>query len=253
MPILRKLPWIYASLVIWGALAEHTSIWISALASVTLLLLVILRRPHRAVAFALAAFVFVVHVRWCLLDWVMVDGQSMQPTLQPYDVALVRKEGGIFPPVTPFLHSGRLTRISLPALNRGDLVVVRYPGLDGPLPSRIVKRVAALPGDTYEFKDSQFFVNGALQRRAIETSPERLQSPPVNPPEEVRSLGTLAEYSAAHGAPPRGVVPEGAVFLLGDNAAHSRDSRSIGFVPISLIEGRLLDLDFGGRRVPDAQ
>jgi signal peptidase I len=252
MPLLQKLPWIYACLVIWGALADYTSILISGMAALTALLVAVPRRPHRAVAIAFTIFVLVVHLRWCLLDWVMVDGHSMQPALQPYDVALVQKQG-VLPPVTPFLHQEKLARITTPDLRRGDIVVVRYSGLDGPLPSRIVKRVAALAGDNYEFKDNQFFVNGTLERQGIRTAPERLQSAPARPSKAVTALGTLAEYAAAHGCPPRGTVPAGSVLLLGDNAAESRDSRSIGFVPVSFIEGRVIHLSPGGRNVPDAQ
>lgn len=232
-------------------MAEFASLVVSGAVAMAGLAVVLFRRPNRPFALGLLVLVLVVHLRWCLLDWVIVDGPSMKPALSPGSIAFVRK-GGVFPPVTPFLHRSQLRRLFPLRLNRGAAVVVRYPGLDGEYTSRLVKRIAALPGDDYEFKDNAFFLNGRKAIEGIEASPTRIQPPPSVPPASVVELGPLAEYAAAHGAPPRGTVPANSVLILGDNAGESRDSRSIGFVPLTMIEGEVIG-EPGGVHVPNAQ
>lgn len=68
-----------------------------------------------------------------------------------------------------------------------------------------VKRVIGLPGDTLEFKDGHVWRNG-----------KELEEPYTKEP--------TMQYSQT--APV--VVPEGHVFVMGDNRNHSSDSRFIG-------------------------
>ncbi len=86
-------------------------------------------------------------------------------------------------------------------VQRGDIVEFRFPlGTSG----RAIKRVVALGGDTVTFTDHALIVNG--HKRAITGSPV---------PGRTQTLA----------------VPPGAVFLVGDNAGVSIDSRSFGAVP----------------------
>lgn len=247
---LIRLLWIYAFLVLWGAAADFASAAVACVLAGVGVGLLFHWRAIRGTAFALVGLVLIVHLRWCVLDWAIVDGLSMEPALRPAEIVFVRKTG-ILPPVTPFLHEMQLMRLLPLPLKHGQVVVIRYPGLDGPGISRVVKRIAALPGDEYEFKESAYFLNG--QKVAGIESTTRIQPPPAHPPEAVVRLGTLAEYSAAHGVPARGTVPQDSVLVLGDNSAESRDSRSIGFIPVSLIEGEVLNTASGGTHVPNAQ
>lgn len=81
----------------------------------------------------------------------------------------------------------------------------------------MLKRVIGLPGDVVQVVDSVLYINGA----AIEEP--YLQEP------------MLYEYGPI-------TVPEGCVFLLGDNRNNSYDSHlwSDPFVPIDNVEGRAL-------------
>ena len=93
----------------------------------------------------------------------------------------------------------------------GDIVVFHYP----PNPTEdYIKRVIGLPGDTVEIKDNQVYVNGFTL-----TEPYIMESPQYN--------GTWE-------------VPDGFVFVLGDNRNQSSDSHSWGFVPHDYVVGKAL-------------
>lgn len=97
---------------------------------------------------------------------------------------------------------------------RGDVVVARVIGQDG-TPEEVVKRVIAVPGDRVEIKDDLAFVNG---RPETQGSIVRAPGLGVNVAEQKLSPGD--------------------VYLLGDNRPVSYDSRYLGPVPISNIEGK---------------
>ncbi len=95
---------------------------------------------------------------------------------------------------------------------RGDILVFRYPRD----PSRdFIKRVIAIPGDTIEIKDGRVFVNEQL-------------------------LNEQYILEKTRGSYPLSTVPEGHIFVMGDNRNNSEDSRfrDVGFVPLELIKGK---------------
>ena len=93
---------------------------------------------------------------------------------------------------------------------RGDVVVIKLPQHPVEL---LIKRVVGLPGETVEVRDGEVWINGQV-----------LQEPYV---------AQLTQGSMA----PR-VVPEGMIFVLGDNRGYSNDSRSFGPVPLENVVGR---------------
>lgn len=98
-------------------------------------------------------------------------------------------------------------RFNLP--ERGDIIVFDPP-FESPEP--YIKRVIGLPGDEISIREGTVYLNGT----AI--------------PEPY-----LRERPAARGT---WLVPEGAVFVMGDNRNNSSDSRNWGPVPESNIIGR---------------
>lgn len=149
-----------------------------------------------------------------------VEGLSMAPNLRPQELLLVNK--AVFwridedSPVA-FLARGAETgqgeRFLFHPPRRGDIIVFEAPespGID------YIKRVIGLPGDHIELRDGRVYRNGA-----------RLKEP------YLRNVRTNA--SALR--PDRWTVPEGALFVLGDNRSNSSDSRDWDFVPMERVVG----------------
>ena len=103
---------------------------------------------------------------------------------------------------------------SLRAPEKGEILVFKYPRDQS---RDFIKRVIATPGDTIEIKDGRVYVNDQMQS------------------EDYILEKTRSEY-------PKSTVPEGTVFVMGDNRNNSEDSRfaDVGFVPYSLIKGKAM-------------
>ncbi len=95
--------------------------------------------------------------------------------------------------------------------DRGDIVVFHYPRNPA---EDYIKRVIGLPGDRVRIQDRMVFVNDQLLEEAY-----------------------IAEHPSYTG---EWTVPEGQVFVLGDNRNQSSDSHSWGFVPYENVVGRAL-------------
>ena len=98
---------------------------------------------------------FVFRSAWA--DWMVVPTGSMNPTIVEGDRVLVDKHA--FGLRVPFTRT-RLTDGEDPA--RGDIVVFDSPA-DG---KTLIKRVAAVPGDTIALDHERLIVNGVLARYA---------------------------------------------------------------------------------------
>jgi signal peptidase I len=112
---------------------------------------------------------------------------------------------------------------------------------------RLAKRIVGLPGEELDIRDKVVFIDGApLDEEAY----ARFVDPTVYP--DSPSLPGLARLRDQTGPI---VIPEGTVFVLGDNRDQSFDSRVLGPVPISYLRGRPLyvywnrDLSRIGRRI----
>ena len=143
-------------------------------------------------------------IRTVMFDPVRVDGRSMLDTLTDGEVMMVDRMAYAFR--TP---------------ERGDIVLCYYPDeyyttQELAYASR-VKRVIAVAGDTIETVDGEVYVNG-----------ERIDEPYLTPDR----IG--GQYIR------RQTVPEGCVYVLGDNRAVSRDSRyeTVGAIPLYRIVGK---------------
>lgn len=134
-----------------------------------------------------------------------VSGESMEPTLHDGQTLLV----WIFFGYTPAIH---------------DIVIITDPTVEEFGGSSIVKRVIALEGQTVEidYVDHQVRVDGI----------------PIYEPY------ILEQMRPIYGDLDQGVltVPEGCIFVLGDNRNHSSDSRSpsIGMVNVGYVKGKVL-------------
>ncbi|MEG0784249.1 MAG: signal peptidase I [Christensenella sp.] len=147
-----------------------------------------------AAAIAIAFF-----VRAFLFEIIVVEGESMHPTLQTNEKLAIEKVSRYF---------------GMP--ERGNIIIVHYPDMDG----TYVKRVIALPGETVEVKDSIVYINS-----------EPLAEPYINNTEAYIDMSAIT-------------VPADTVFVMGDNRAHSLDSRTntVGPIARSQIVGHALSV-----------
>jgi len=103
---------------------------------------------------------------------------------------------------------------------RGDIIVFKYP-LDRK--KDFVKRLVAFGGETFEIRDGELYVNGLRLERPASIAEQFYYN---------RSDWNFAKRGQII------ALPEGSLFVLGDNSAQSSDSRNWGFVPRKDVIGR---------------
>ncbi|WP_413306281.1 signal peptidase I [Bacillus sp. 1P10SD] len=149
----------------------------------------------------LGALVIAFIIRSFFFTPIVVDGESMNPTLQDKDRMVV-------------------TKIGEP--KRFDIVVFHAP--DG---RDYIKRVIGLPGDSIEYKNDVLYINGkAYNEPYLEKYKKRLND------------GTLTySFTLKETAVGSDTVPKDSLFVMGDNRRRSNDSRDIGAIPMEKVIG----------------
>ncbi len=146
------------------------------------------------------ALVVALGVRTFLLAHFVVEGSSMYSTLETGDRVFVNK-------VSYRLHEP----------NRGDVVVLHE--IRGTSERDLIKRVIAVGGEEVEMRSCEVRIGGQL-----------LIEPYLDP-----TVVTPGNCGGDFGPI---LVPEGTVFVMGDNRAGSQDSRTLGPVLLDDIVGR---------------
>jgi signal peptidase I len=153
----------------------------------------------------LIAVILAAVIRYFLFAPIVVDGLSMMPTLKDQDRMIVNK----------FSYN-----IGEP--KRFDIIVFHAPEQKD-----YIKRVIGLPGDTIEYKDDTLYVNGkAYKEPYLDKYKKQVADGPLTDP------FTLEEKIG------RKTVPEGELFVMGDNRRFSKDSRHIGTIAFDKIIGK---------------
>ncbi len=168
---------------------------------------------------ALIALVIFMAVRLLVLNF-RVDGSSMFPNLHDGDMLLVNRNAyesfDLYTlvdwiPGVDHAEAKEFSPFSDP--QRGDVIV-----FDPPVNSTkpYIKRIIGLPGETVEIRDGNVYIDGDLLEESY--------------------IESGITECARECTPWQ--VPEGHVFVLGDNRQNSSDSRVFGPVPIESVEGK---------------
>jgi len=180
-------------------------------------------------AFGIAILLALV-IRTFLLQAYKIPSGSMEPTLLIGDHLLVDKLAyGVripdslfgltpFPGTIPYGHYV----LRLGQVHRDDVVVFVFP-LDHS--KDFIKRVIGVAGDVVAIKSGKVWLNGAEL-----ADPHGYYDLPGADRTKVSPRDNFGPVT----------VPEGKVFMMGDNRDHSYDSRFWGFVDIDAVEGKAL-------------
>ncbi len=161
------------------------------------------------------AIVLALFIRAFVVQAFKIPSGSMLDTLQIGDHILVNKF--IYGVKLPFSD---MVIIPIKHPQREDIIVFEFP--EDPRKD-FIKRVIGVPGDVIEIKDKRLYVNHKLMERdyAIYKDPRIL--PGSAQPRD--NFGPVT-------------VPEGKLFVMGDNRDQSYDSRFWGFVDYKAVKGK---------------
>ena len=150
-----------------------------------------------------------------------VSGESMMPTLPNGESLIVSKWNHVLGEVPNYGDIVIIdSRVQYPRTWKDDVAepmnnYMAFFNHDLQTKNIWVKRVIGRPGDTLAFHDGKVWRNG-----------QPLDEPYINEPMEFSMDGSYT-------------VPEGTVFVMGDNRNHSSDSRFIGPVPVDHVLGKV--------------
>jgi signal peptidase I, bacterial type len=173
---------------------------------------------------AVLALVLAILIKSLFVQAFYIPSGSMEPTLLPGDRILVNRLAYRF----GHIEHGDIVVFGDPTPTTEDRGVLggffhwlgEGVGVVRPADDDFIKRVIALPGETWEMRKGVTFVDG-----------KRVSEPYVNLADpDTRSFGPET-------------VPDGMLFVLGDNRNHSGDSRfpppgGLGYIPIDKVIGQ---------------
>lgn len=180
---------------------------------------------HELPVMLLIALVVAIVMKSFLVQAFFIPSPSMEPLLQHGDRILVCR---VCLHVSD-IHRGDVLVFSdpnpVPGAERGLLGGFLHwlgegVGVAQPEDEDFIKRVAGLPGDVVELRRGQLYVNG-----------EQIDEPYLASADDTRSYGPVT-------------VPDGMLFVLGDNRLVSGDSRlepeegGVGLVPVDRVIGK---------------
>lgn len=156
-------------------------------------------------AFAIGMIIFA-FIRTFFFSNYIVEGESMMPTLEDGNKLVVNKIG-----------------YQLGELQRFDVIVFHANKKED-----FVKRIIGLPGDKVEYRNDQLFVNDKkIDEPYLDIYRKQI------PGGRLTGDFTLEEITGEE------KVPQGKLFVLGDNRLGSWDSRQFGFISIDQVVGKV--------------
>jgi signal peptidase I len=180
-------------------------------------------------ALAVLALVLAIFIKTFLVQAFFIPSGSMVPTLHGGDRVLVNRLAYRFGDIERFDVIVFSDPHPPPGQDRGLIGGLLHwlgegTGVADPAEEDFIKRVIALPGETWEIRAGEVYVNGS-----------KLAEPYLAGPADERAFGPET-------------VPAGTLFVLGDNRLHSCDSRfppdgagecrGLGYVPVDTVIGQ---------------
>lgn len=154
------------------------------------------------ISFILLIFIFLKVKNVIFLEY-KVEGVSMKPTYE---------EGSL-------LSINTVSYYLFP-IERFDIVVFHGPDKK----EDYIKRVIGLPGDEIHYSDDQLYINGK----------------PINEPYLSKEhIGLLTGDFTLEEKTGKKKIPEGFLFVIGDNRIQSYDSRHFGLIKIEDVVGKV--------------
>lgn len=158
-----------------------------------------------------------------------VNGQSMYPTLNEFALDANGNPKGKNPRNPASENGARVDygimdthSYTIDGLKRFDIIVTKFSEFDS---SNYVKRIVALPGETYSFtKEGDLYIN------------EQYVEQPIGSEYIAETYVSTSKYMS-------GTLEENEYFVLGDNRGHSDDSRGHGPIKKSYIIGKAVAIE----------
>ncbi len=163
----------------------------------------------------IVAVLLALFIRAFVVQAFKIPSGSMLDTLQIGDHILVNKF--IYGVKLPFSD---IVIIPIKHPQREDIIVFKFP--EDPRKD-FIKRVIGVPGDVIEIKDKRLYVNHQLFERDYAIHKDSRILPGNVQPRD--NFGPIT-------------VPEGKLFVMGDNRDQSYDSRFWGFVDYKAVKGK---------------
>ncbi len=197
-------------------------------------------KTYELVQIAFYALFFAYVIRVFFVQAFKIPTGSMEDTLLIGDLLLVNKfiYGARTPETLPFTDF-RIPQLQLPAIREpkpGDVVIFKFP----PDPSvDYIKRCVAIEGQTVEIRDKAVFVDGKPFKEISDPPGLKFEDPETIPQDKgyesvvPKDAGSRDNYGPI-------TVPNGFLFVMGDNRDRSYDSRQWGLVPMENLIGRAL-------------
>jgi len=157
----------------------------------------------KALALGIIIFVF---IRIFFFSNYVVEGESMLPTLEEGNKLVVNKIG---------FEAGDLQRF--------DVIVFHANKKED-----YVKRIIGLPGDEISYHDDKLYING-----------KQVEEPFLEKYRPMALGGTLTGDFTLEEIAGKQIIPEGKLFVLGDNRRGSWDSRHFGLISIDQVVGKV--------------
>ena len=167
------------------------------------------------IAIVACALVLALIIKAFLFQPYIVDGQSMETTLQNNDRLLVNKIPRTIARIDGQAYVPR----------RGDIIIFNQSGLPGYVGQKqLIKRVIGLPGDHVVIKNGSIVIYNSAHPHGF--------NPDTSDGYHIAAAITVGDIDLK--------LATGQIFVCGDNRNNSEDSRYFGPVNVNSVVGKLM-------------